>query len=70
MFAPSHTPPEVNKKLNDEIVEAVQSQDVRDRFEQLGLDSMVMSAEEFSRFVEHETKLNATLVQKLGLKPH
>lgn len=70
LFAPSRTPPEVIKKLNHEIAEAVRSQDVRDRFEQLGLDALVLSPDEFSRFVEHETNLNIALVQKLGLQPH
>ena len=69
LFVPVRTPPDVVNRLNRETLAALQAPKAREKFAALGVDPMVMSPDEFAAHVERELVVNATLVQRAGLKP-
>ena len=69
IFAPAKTPRDVVNKLNTEIQKSLQVPSVRERFAQLGVQPMAMSAEQFDKFVKDELVLNAELAKAAGLTP-
>jgi tripartite-type tricarboxylate transporter receptor subunit TctC len=69
VFAPAKTPVDIVEKLNREMVKALQSPKVRDKFVALGVDPAPMSQADFATYVEREVALNAVLAEKVGMKP-
>ena len=69
VFAPARTPREVIDRLNRETLIALQAPKVRERLVEMGLEPMPMRPDEFQAFVRDQVALNATLVQRIGLKP-
>jgi tripartite-type tricarboxylate transporter receptor subunit TctC len=69
LFVPANTPRDVVDRLNRETLKALDTPKVRDRFVQMGLEPMVMTAKEFDAYVQQEIALNATLVKRVGIKP-
>ena len=67
--APAKTPREVVAKLNDAMVKALRSPDVRERMNQIGFDVVASSPEEFGRFMREEVERWTRVVQKGGIKP-
>ena len=67
--APTKTPREVVAKLNETMVKALRSPDVRERMHQLGFDVVVSSPDEFARFMRDEVERWTRVVQKGGIKP-
>jgi len=68
LFAPARTPDPTVEKLNRETLKALQAPAVREKLSGLGVDTMVMSPQEFKAHVEKEVALNATLAKQAGLK--
>ncbi len=56
VFVPHGTPAEIVKKLNGAVKEALASADVKERFEQLNIDSRATTPEEFRAFVKEQTE--------------
>jgi len=54
VFAPAGTPPDVVAKINEALVKAMQRQDVRDRFEALGVEILEMDQPSFQAFVNRD----------------
>jgi tripartite-type tricarboxylate transporter receptor subunit TctC len=69
LFVPANTPRDVVDRLNRETLKALEAPKVRDRFAQMGLEPMVMTAKEFDAYVQQEIALNASLVKRIGIKP-
>ena len=69
LFVPARTPADIVNRLHRETLNALQTPKVREKLAALGVDPMVMSPAEFTAHVEREIILNATLVQRAGLKP-
>jgi len=69
LFVPSRTPREIVERLHQETAKALQAPKVRDRMSALAIDPMIMTPREFDAHVQREIALNATLVQKIGVKP-
>jgi tripartite-type tricarboxylate transporter receptor subunit TctC len=69
LFVPARTPADIVNRLRRETLIALQTPKVREKLAALGVDPMVMSPAEFTAHVESEIALNATLVQRAGLKP-
>jgi tripartite-type tricarboxylate transporter receptor subunit TctC len=67
--APTKTPREVVAKLNETMVKALRSPDVRERMHQLGFDVVASSPDEFARFMRDEVERWTRVVQKGGIKP-
>ncbi len=54
LFAPAGTPREVVMRLNREVAKALGSEDLRKRFEDMGLVAKATSPEEFGKFLQSE----------------
>jgi len=52
--APAKTPREIVAKLNDAVVKALRSPDVRERMGQIGFDVVASTPDEFARFMKEE----------------
>ena len=68
VFAPAGTPPEIVKRLNAEIVKALNLPDVREKLSGLGAEIVADSPEEFSALVKAEVVKWADVVKKSGAK--
>jgi tripartite-type tricarboxylate transporter receptor subunit TctC len=67
--APAKTPREVVARLNDAMVRALRSPDVRSRMEQIGFDVVAGSPEEFGAFMKAEVERWTRVVAKGNIKP-
>ena len=67
-FAPAGLPDAILKRLNAEIVKAVQSPDVKSRLEAAGMPVVGTSSEEFSRMVKDDIETFRRIVNGAGLK--
>jgi tripartite-type tricarboxylate transporter receptor subunit TctC len=68
-FAPAGLPDAILKRLNAEIVKAVQSPDVKARLETAGMPVVGTSAEEFARMVKDDIETFRKIVNAAGIKP-
>ncbi len=69
MMAPAKTPRDIVKRLNDEVVKALATPEVKERFATLGADAWTLSPEQFDSYIKDEIKSNAVLVKAAGLSP-
>lgn len=67
--APAGTPPEIVKKLNEEINRAIQQPDVQKTMGTLGLIPKTGSPEDFGRLLKSENAKFAKLVKDIGYQP-
>jgi tripartite-type tricarboxylate transporter receptor subunit TctC len=68
MFAPARTPKEIVDRLHAEVVKALNTPEVKERFTALGADAWTLKPAEFDAYVRDETKANAALVKAAGLE--
>jgi tripartite-type tricarboxylate transporter receptor subunit TctC len=68
MFAPAKTPKEIVARLNAEVVKALNTPEVKERFTVLGADAWTLSPEQFDAYIREEIKTNAVLVKAAGLE--
>ena len=68
LVAPRGTPPEVVKRLNVELVKALQAKEVRDGLFNQGLQSSGNSPEEFAAFIASESARWSRAVKSSGAK--
>jgi tripartite-type tricarboxylate transporter receptor subunit TctC len=68
VLAPHGTPPEVVRKLHDDIVRAVQLPEVKKALESASIDIIANTPEEFARYIESETAKWAQVVRASGAK--
>ncbi len=65
LFAPAGTPRDIVKRLNSELVKILGSDEIRKRFEDMGLVAKASAPEEFGRFLQSEmTRWKGLLVKK------
>ena len=69
MMAPAKTPRDIVNRLHDEVVKALASPDVKERFSKLGADAWTLKPEQFDAYIKNEITSNATLVKAAGLQP-
>ncbi|TFZ04456.1 tripartite tricarboxylate transporter substrate binding protein [Ramlibacter rhizophilus] len=67
MFAPAKTPREIVNRLHSEVVKALDTPEVKERFRTLGADAWTLPPEQFDTYVRDEIKSNAQLVKAAGL---
>jgi tripartite-type tricarboxylate transporter receptor subunit TctC len=70
MFAPAKTPAAIVERLQAEVVKALATPEVKDRFVALGADAWTLKPAEFDAYVREEIKTNAALVKAAGLEVH
>lgn len=69
MMAPAKTPREIVNRLHDEVLKALASPEVKERFAKLGADAWTLKPEEFDAYIKTEIQSNAKLVKAAGLSP-
>ena len=67
--APAKTPRDVVARLNDAVVKALRSPDIRERMNQIGFDVVASSPEEFGKFMNDEVGRWTQVVNRGGIKP-
>ena len=67
--APAKTPREVVARLNEAIVRALRSSDVRERMGQIGFDVVAGTPEEFGKFMQEEVTRWTQVVNRGGIRP-
>ncbi|MDB5915095.1 MAG: tctC, partial [Ramlibacter sp.] len=70
MFAPAKTPKDIVDRLQAEVVKALATPEVKERFLALGADAWTLRPEQFDAYVREEIKSNAVLVKAAGLEVH
>ncbi len=68
MMAPAKTPRDIVNRLHDEVVKALASPEVKERFAKLGADAWTLKPEQFDAYIKDEIKSNAALVKAAGLQ--
>jgi tripartite-type tricarboxylate transporter receptor subunit TctC len=68
MFAPAKTPSAIVNRLQDEVVKALATPEVKERFLALGADAWTLEPAKFDAYIRDEIKSNATLVKAAGLE--
>ena len=68
LSVPSQTPRDIVKKLHAETVKALQSPQMKDRYQKLGVDAQIFTPEEFDDYLRAEVKSNGELVKAAGIK--
>ena len=68
MMAPAKTPREIVNRLHDEVVKALATPEVRERFATLGADAWTLRPEQFDAYIASEIRSNAVLVKAAGLE--
>jgi tripartite-type tricarboxylate transporter receptor subunit TctC len=68
IFAPAGTPQAIAQKLNDAVLKAVQSPDIKDRFEALAFEATAQPLRETSDYVRAEVAKWAKVVNDTGAK--
>ena len=69
MMAPAKTPREIVDRLQAEVVKALASPEVKERFAKLGADAWTLSPQQFDAYIKAEIESNARLVKAAGLAP-
>jgi tripartite-type tricarboxylate transporter receptor subunit TctC len=68
IVAPAATPPSVIARLNAELVRALQTADVQDRFKTYGMSPAPGTPEEFGAFLKSEAERYAKVAREAGVK--
>jgi len=68
MMAPAKTPRDIVNRLHDEVVKALATPEVKERFAALGADAWTLKPEQFDAYIKDEIKSNAVLVKAAGLE--
>lgn len=68
MFAPKGTPAAIVERLQDEVVKALATPEVKERFAALGADAWTLEPAAFDAYVRDEIRSNAALVKAAGLE--
>ncbi|MBV9563686.1 MAG: tripartite tricarboxylate transporter substrate binding protein [Bradyrhizobium sp.] len=68
VFVPHGTPPEITRALNGAINAAIGAPDLKQRFEQLNIESRPTTPEEFGAFVKDQTGRWAKVVKEANIK--
>jgi tripartite-type tricarboxylate transporter receptor subunit TctC len=69
MMVPGKTPKDIVNRLHDEVVKALATAEVKERFVTLGADAWTMRPDQFDAYIRDEIKSNAVLVKAAGLSP-
>ncbi len=70
VFAPAKTPRAVVDRMNGEIAKALEDPGIQKKLENIGVQPMSMSVEQFNEFVREELKTNAELAAAVGIAQH
>ena len=69
IFAPKGTPPEIVKRLNDELAGILRTPEMKEQFAKLGAEAVGSSPSEFAAFVKAESARWLKIIRDKGIKP-
>ncbi|MCZ8251747.1 MAG: tripartite tricarboxylate transporter substrate binding protein [Hylemonella sp.] len=69
MMAPAKTSRDIVNRLHDEVLKALASPEVKERFAKVGADAWTLKPEQFDAYIKNEIASNAVLVKAAGLQP-
>ena len=67
MMVPAKTPRDIVNRLHDEVVKALATPEVKERFAKLGADAWTLKPAQFDAYIKQEIASNAELVKAAGL---
>jgi tripartite-type tricarboxylate transporter receptor subunit TctC len=67
IFAPAHTPDPAIRRLRDAVAEALTDATIKRRLEEIGIEPVGSTSEEFRSFLEREIVKYREVVQRLGI---
>jgi tripartite-type tricarboxylate transporter receptor subunit TctC len=70
MFGPAKLPKAVVDRMHEEVLKALASPELRERYRGLMMDDMSMNVEAFNRFLASDFRLNAELIKAAGVQPN
>lgn len=70
MFAPAKTPRPVVHRIHEEVVKALNSSELKERYKTLVMDDLIMGVDDFNRFLGQDLRLNAELAKAAGVQPN
>lgn len=70
LFAPARTPHAVVERMHQEVVKALNSPEVKERYKQLLMVDMIMGVDEFNRFLLQNFRQDAELARAAGVQPN
>jgi tripartite-type tricarboxylate transporter receptor subunit TctC len=68
MLVPAKTPKAISTRVHAELVKALNHSDVKDRFANLGMDTVASTPEEFTAYIRHEHAKWAKVIKAIGIK--
>ena len=68
MMAPGKTPRDIVNRLKAEVLKALDTPEVKERFAKLGAEPWTLKPEQFDAYLKDEIKSNAALVKAAGLE--
>ncbi len=68
IFAPAGTPPDVVKRLNTELVAILKQPDVHQKMEDLGLETVANTPDQFAAFQKAEIAKWGKVIKEAGVK--
>jgi len=68
IFVPASTPPEIAQKLNDAVLRAVKSPDIKDRFDPLAFEPTAAPLKDSANYVRDEVAKWGKIVRETGAK--
>ena len=68
MSVPSKVPRDIVARLHAEVVKALNSPELKDRYMKLGVDAQIFTPEQFDAYLRDEVASNAALVKAAGIK--
>jgi tripartite-type tricarboxylate transporter receptor subunit TctC len=70
MFGPAKLPKAVVDRMHEEVLKALASPELRERYRGLMMDDMSMNVDQFNRFLASDFRLNAELIKAAGVQPN
>jgi tripartite-type tricarboxylate transporter receptor subunit TctC len=64
VFAPAATPPEVVARIHQEVAKALTSQDIKQRFGELGAEATALDAAAFRSTIANESRVLSALIKE------
>ena len=69
MLLPAKTPKAVSSRVHAELVKALTDSDVKQRFANVGMDTVANTPAEFTAYIKHESEKWSKVVKTIGIKP-
>jgi tripartite-type tricarboxylate transporter receptor subunit TctC len=69
LFMPARTPVEIQTKVHDDTIAALEHPPVRQKFEEIGVEVVTSTPAELAAYLQAESEKWGTLIKEVGIKP-